>query len=95
MEDLGFSERGKGWRDVLDGRYDLSGDLPINTDGGLKSFGHPIGATGLRMMFECFTQLRGEAGERQVEGAELAVAQNLGGQPGSCVAFVAVLGNKQ
>jgi acetyl-CoA C-acetyltransferase len=95
MEDLGFSERGKGWRDVLDGRYDLGGDLPINTDGGLKSFGHPIGATGLRMMFECFTQLRGEAGERQVEGAELAVAQNLGGQPGSCVAFVAVLGNKQ
>jgi acetyl-CoA C-acetyltransferase len=95
MEDLGFSERGQGWRDVLDGRYDLGGDLPINTDGGLKSFGHPIGATGLRMMFECFTQLRGEAGERQVEGAELAVAQNLGGQPGSCVAFVAVLGNKQ
>jgi acetyl-CoA C-acetyltransferase len=47
------------------------------------------------MMFECFTQLRGEAGERQVEGAERAVAQNLGGQPGSCVAFVAVLGNKQ
>ncbi|MFT4008954.1 MAG: acetyl-CoA acetyltransferase [Nocardioidaceae bacterium] len=95
MEDLGFSERGKGWRDVLDGRYDLGGALPVNTDGGLKSFGHPIGATGLRMMFECFTQLRGEAGERQVDGAELAVAQNLGGQPGSCVAFVAVLGNKQ
>lgn len=92
MEDLGFSERGKAWRDILDGRYDLDGTLPVNTDGGLKSFGHPIGATGLRMMFECFTQLRGEAGERQVEDARLAVAQNLGGQPGSCVAFVAVLG---
>src|SRR5690606_39025112 len=95
MEDLGFSERGKAWRDILDGRYDLDGALPVNTDGGLKSFGHPIGATGLRMMFECFTQLRGEAGERQVEGARLAVAQNLGGQPGSCVAFVAVLGNER
>ncbi|MDG4818787.1 acetyl-CoA acetyltransferase [Micromonospora sp. WMMD956] len=95
MEDLGFSERGKGWRDILDGRYDLDGALPVNTDGGLKSFGHPIGATGLRMMFECFTQLRGEAGSRQVPDARLAVAQNLGGQPGSCVAFVAVLGNER
>ncbi|MBM9461183.1 hypothetical protein JK386_14875 [Nocardioides sp. zg-536] len=95
MEDLGFSERGKAWRDILDGRYDLDGALPVNTDGGLKSFGHPIGATGLRMMFECFSQLRGEAGERQVDGARLALAQNLGGQPGSCVAFVAVLGNEE
>ncbi|SEG86323.1 acetyl-CoA C-acetyltransferase [Thermomonospora echinospora] len=94
MEDLGFSERGKAWRDILDGRYDLDGALPVNTDGGLKSFGHPIGATGLRMMFECFTQLRGEAGARQVPDAELAVVQNLGGQPGSSVAFVAVLGSE-
>ncbi|WP_204164612.1 acetyl-CoA acetyltransferase [Nocardioides daejeonensis] len=93
MEDLGFSERGKGWRDVLDGRYELSGALPVNPDGGLKSFGHPIGATGLRMMFEAWLQLRGEAGKRQVPDAELALTQNLGGQPGSCVAFVAVLGN--
>ncbi|WP_431727030.1 acetyl-CoA acetyltransferase [Verrucosispora sp. TAA-831] len=95
MEDLGFSARGTAWRDILDGRYDLSGALPVNTDGGLKSFGHPIGATGLRMVFECFTQLRGEAGARQVPDARLAVAQNLGGQPGSCVAFVAVLGSER
>lgn len=95
MEDLGFSERGRAWRDILDGRYDLGGDLPVNVDGGLKSFGHPIGATGLRMMFECFVQLRGDAGERQVPDARLAVAQNLGGQPGSCVAFVAVLGSER
>lgn len=93
MEDLGFSPRGQAWSDILEGRYDRDGALPVNTDGGLKSFGHPIGATGLRMVFECFTQLRGEAGERQVPDATLAVAQNLGGQPGSCVAFVAVLGN--
>lgn len=95
MEDLGFSERGQGWKDVLAGRYTLQGELPVNTDGGLKSFGHPIGATGLRMMYECWLQLRGEAGERQVADARLALTQNLGGQPGSCVAFVAVLGNEQ
>ncbi|WP_343995564.1 acetyl-CoA acetyltransferase [Nocardioides dubius] len=95
MEDLGFSARGQGWKDVLAGRYTLAGDLPVNTDGGLKSFGHPIGATGLRMMYECWLQLRGQAGERQVPDARLALTQNLGGQPGSCVAFVAVLGNEQ
>ena len=61
MEDLGFSERGHGWKDVLDGAFDLDGDLPVNPDGGLKSFGHPIGASGLRMLFECWLQLRGEA----------------------------------
>ena len=52
MEDLGFAERGQGWKDVLSGRFDLDGDLPVNPDGGLKAFGHPIGASGLRMMFE-------------------------------------------
>ena len=61
MEDLGFSERGQGWKDVLSGSFDLDGDLPVNPDGGLKAFGHPIGASGLRMMFEAWLQLRGEA----------------------------------
>ena len=61
MEDLGFSERGAAWRDELDGVYDLDGELPVNPDGGLKSFGHPVGASGLRMMFEAWLQLRGEA----------------------------------
>src|SRR6266699_4637169 len=54
MEDLGFAERGQGWKDVLSGRFDLDGDLPVNPDGGLKAFGHPIGASGLRMMFEAW-----------------------------------------
>ena len=63
MEDLGFAERGIGWKDVLAGTFDLDGDLPVNPDGGLKSFGHPIGASGLRMLFECWLQLRGEAPE--------------------------------
>ena len=72
MEDLGFSGRGKGWTDVLDGAFDHDGALPVNIDGGLKSFGHPIGATGLRMMFECWLQFRGEAGERQLGAPTLA-----------------------
>src|SRR5213080_12626 len=65
MEDLGFSERGHAWKDVLDGSFDLDGDLPVNPDGGLKSFGHPIGASGLRMMFEAWLQLRGQAPEER------------------------------
>ena len=70
MEDLGFTARGTAWKDVLDGAFDLHGELPVNPDGGLKSFGHPVGASGLRMMFEAWLQLRGEAGdERQIDPA--------------------------
>jgi acetyl-CoA C-acetyltransferase len=99
MEDLGFSERGAAWRDELDGAYDLDGDLPVNPDGGLKSFGHPVGASGLRMMFEAWLQLRGEApAERQIEAAKpggdrsLALTHNLGGYPGEMVSFISILG---
>jgi acetyl-CoA C-acetyltransferase len=99
MEDLGFSERGAAWRDELDGAYDLDGDLPVNPDGGLKSFGHPVGASGLRMMFEAWLQLRGEApSERQIEAARpggdrsLALTHNLGGYPGEMVSFISILG---
>jgi len=98
MEDLGFSERGFGWKDVLDGTFDLEGELPVNPDGGLKSFGHPIGASGLRMLFECWTQLRGEAGARQIasigQGKNKALTHNLGGAPGACVSFVSVVGSE-
>jgi acetyl-CoA C-acetyltransferase len=92
MEDLGFSERGQGWKDVLDGRFDLDGDLPVNPDGGLKSFGHPIGASGLRMLFECWLQFRDGAGARQLEAPKLGLTHNLGGQPGACVSFVSIVG---
>jgi acetyl-CoA C-acetyltransferase len=92
MEDLGFSGRGRAWRDVLDGAFDLEGDLPVNPDGGLKSFGHPIGASGLRMLFECWLQFRGEAGERQIRDPKLGLTHNLGGQPGACVSFVSIVG---
>jgi acetyl-CoA C-acetyltransferase len=97
MEDLGFSARGHGWKDVLDGAFDLQGDLPVNPDGGLKSFGHPIGASGLRMLFECWLQLRKEAPEeRRIktvdDGRSLGLTHNLGGAPGQCVSFVSIVG---
>lgn len=98
MEDLGFAERGMAWKEVLAGTYDLDGELPVNPDGGLKAFGHPIGASGLRMLFECWLQLRGEAGDRQIktvaDGKTLALTHNLGGSPGECVSFVGVVGSE-
>jgi acetyl-CoA C-acetyltransferase len=95
MEDLGFSERGEGWKDVNEGVFDLDGELPVNPDGGLKSFGHPIGASGLRMLFECWAQFRGEAGERQIDDPKLGLTHNLGGEPGACVSFVSIVGAEQ
>ena len=81
MEDLGFAERGFAWKEVLAGTFDLDGELPVNPDGGLKSFGHPIGASGLRMLFECWTQLRGEAGDRQIASHRRRQAQGADPQP--------------
>ncbi|MBV1883915.1 MAG: hypothetical protein KUG82_19910 [Pseudomonadales bacterium] len=94
MEDMGFSERGKGWIDCEEGRFDGDGPQPVNPDGGLKSFGHPIGASGLRMMYEMWLQFRGEAGERQIDSPKLGLTHNLGGQPGRCVSFVSIVGNE-
>ncbi len=91
-EDLGFSPRGTAWQDVMNGFFDLDGELPVNPDGGLKSFGHPIGASGLRMMYEMWLQLRGEAGPRQIENPKLGLTHNLGGAPGRCVSFVSIVG---
>jgi acetyl-CoA C-acetyltransferase len=92
MEDLGFSPRGQAWKDVLEGRFDLTGPQPVNPDGGLKSFGHPIGASGLRMMYEMWLQLRGQAGPRQIAAPKLGLTHNLGGAPGRCVSFVSIVG---
>jgi acetyl-CoA C-acetyltransferase len=92
MEDMGFSPRGTAWKDVMAGRFDGDGAQPVNPDGGLKSFGHPIGASGLRMMYEMWLQLRGEAGPRQIKNPKLGLTHNLGGQPGRCVSFVSIVG---
>jgi acetyl-CoA C-acetyltransferase len=91
IEDLGFCAKGEAPGMVHEGRTTLRGDIPINPSGGLKSFGHPIGASGVRMIYECVTQLRGQCGERQVANPELGLAHNVGG-PGA-VACVIVLGN--
>ncbi|MHB8681065.1 MAG: acetyl-CoA acetyltransferase [Acidimicrobiales bacterium] len=96
MEDLGFAARGTAWKEVLAGTFERGGELPVNPDGGLKSFGHPVGATGLRMFFECWLQLRGEAGpERQIDTArKLALTHNLGGYPGEMVSLVSIVGSE-
>jgi acetyl-CoA C-acetyltransferase len=83
-EDLGFFEKGKGGPAVLEGATRHGGAIPINVSGGLKSKGHPVGATGLAQVVEVVTQLRGEAGARQVMGAEVGLTHNLGGSGATC-----------
>ena len=93
MEDLFISEEGKGWRDVLDGFFDADGTLPCQIDGGLKCFGHPIGASGLRMIYENYLQLLGRAGDRQRQTPPtLGLSHNLGGMPCQNVSAVAIVG---
>ena len=92
MEDLGLSAEGGAVTDVLDGVYDRDGRLPCQVDGGLKCFGHPIGASGIRMMYEVYLQLLGRADDRQVDDARLGLTHNLGGIPNRNVASVSVLG---
>ena len=92
MEDLGLSDEGRALFDILDGRYDAAGELPCQIDGGLKCFGHPVGASGLRMAYEVYLQLDGRAGERQRDNVRLGLTHNLGGSPFNSVAAVSILG---
>ncbi|HQR88395.1 MAG TPA: acetyl-CoA acetyltransferase, partial [Caulobacter sp.] len=94
MEDLFISPEGQGWRDVLDGFYDADGGVPCQIDGGLKCFGHPIGASGLRMLYEMYLQLQGRAGERQLKDPVFGMTHNLGGAPASNVCSVAIIGQE-
>ncbi|WP_419657820.1 acetyl-CoA acetyltransferase [Desulfosarcina variabilis str. Montpellier] len=94
-EDLGFSRRGGAGADIEAGTFTLSGELPVNTDGGLKCFGHPLGASGLRMMYEIYKQLQEKAGPRQVKNPRLGLAHNLGGNAGMGIASCVVLGNEK
>ncbi len=93
-EDLLFSERGQAWKDVLEGRFDLKGELPVNTDGGLKAFAHPVGASGLRMIYESWLQFHGRAGKRQLDDPKIGLAHNLGGMPWCGVAAITILGKE-
>lgn len=94
MEDLGFSDEGCAVKDALAGEFDGDGRLPVNPDGGLKSFGHPVGASGLRMLYEVWLQFRDVAGPRQIPNARTALTHNLGGRPGGCVSFVSIVGTE-
>jgi len=93
MEDLFISKEGQGYKDVLDGFFDADGGLPCQIDGGLKCFGHPIGASGLRMIYENYLQLLGRAGARQRSTPPtMALSHNLGGSPIQNVSAVAIVG---
>ena len=92
MEDLGVSEEGQAWRDVMDGVFDADGKLPCQIDGGLKCFGHPIGASGLRMVYEHYLQLTGRAGPRQLKNPTLGLSHNLGGVPYNGVCGISIVG---
>lgn len=88
IEDLGFCKKGEGGKITEEGETALDGRIPINTSGGLKGKGHPVGATGIAQTVEIVTQLRGEAGKRQVSGAEIGLAHNIGGSGGTCVVHI-------
>jgi len=92
MEDLFISDEGRAVHDVMDGFYDASGKVPCQIDGGLKCFGHPIGASGLRMLYEMYLQLQGRARARQLKNPKIGLTHNLGGAPSMNVCSVAIIG---
>jgi acetyl-CoA C-acetyltransferase len=93
MEDLFLSDDGQAWKDVLNGDFDADGRTPCQIDGGLKCFGHPIGASGLRMIYENYLQLLGRAGDRQRSTPpSLGLSHNLGGMPSQNVSSIAIVG---
>jgi acetyl-CoA C-acetyltransferase len=93
-EDLGWSKRGRAKEDIESGTFTLKGELPVNTDGGLKCFGHPLGASGLRMQYEVYKQLQERSGPRQVKNPRLGLTHNLGGNIWGGVACVSITGNE-
>lgn len=88
LEATGFAARGEGWRMAQDGEIGLNGRMPISTMGGLKSRGHPVGATGVYQIVELVEQLTGEAGDNQIRGAQLGMAQNIGGSGATIVTTI-------
>jgi acetyl-CoA C-acetyltransferase len=92
MEDLQLSPEGGAINDVMDGFYDADGQIPCQIDGGLKCFGHPIGASGIRMLYEMYLQLGGRAADRQLSDPSIGMTHNLGGSPMSNVAAICIIG---
>lgn len=92
MEDLGIVEDGGAVKAALDGHFDRDGAMPVQIDGGLKCFGHPVGASGLRMLYELYLQIGGRAGERQLANPRFGLSHNIGGEPFRNIAAVSILG---
>jgi acetyl-CoA C-acetyltransferase len=92
MEDLQFSPRGKVREDIESGFFNLDGQLPVQADGGLKCFGHPVGASGLRMLYEMYKQLQGKADKRQIKDPKLGLTHNMGGHPADNVVSCVIVG---
>ena len=88
IEDLGFFPKGEGGRAGMEGKTRLGGEIPINTSGGLKSCGHPVGATGIKQAVEITWQLRGEAGDRQVKDPHIGLSHNVGGSGATAVVHI-------
>jgi acetyl-CoA C-acetyltransferase len=88
LEEIGFYEAGQAGAATMAGETALGGKIPVNTSGGLKSKGHPVGATGIGQLVEVYEQLAGRSGDRQVAGARLGLAQNMGGSGGSSVVHI-------
>ena len=93
MEDLQFVEEGKAVNAVLDGIFDADGSNPCQIDGGLKCFGHPIGASGLRMIYENYLQFQERAGARQLSDPQLGLNHNLGGFPHQNICSISIIGH--
>ncbi len=91
-EDLHISKRGKAIHDVMDGFYDRDGKIPCQIDGGLKCFGHPVGASGIRMLYEMYLQLHGRAGKRQLKNPKYGLTHNLGGFPFQNICSISIVG---
>ena len=87
-EVIGKAEYGKGAQYWVEGKADARGECGINTSGGLIAKGHPVGATGVAQVIEIVSQLRGDAGQRQVQGARIGLAQNMGGSGGSSIVHI-------
>jgi acetyl-CoA C-acetyltransferase len=95
LEDLHISERGRAVTDILDGVYDRDGKIPCQVDGGLKCFGHPIGASGIRMLYEMYLQFQGRADKRQLDNPRFGLTHNLGGVPCQNVCSICIIGRQE
>jgi len=94
MEDLQFSKRGKVKEDIDAGFFEMTGSLPVQPDGGLKCFGHPVGASGIRMVYEMYKQLQGKAekSQRQIKNPKLGLAHNMGNEPYAPAVSICIVG---